>query len=96
MYPSRHERGYGAAWVKLRKQAIIRDNGLCQPCLRRGRATPHRDVDHIKPKAKGGKDHIDNLQCICAECHKAKTRRENSGRVQFGEDGWPIGDTPEG
>ena len=73
---SRHARGYGAEWVKLRKIIIARDNGLCQPCYRQGRPTPFDAVDHIKPKAQGGTDDRDNLECVCGPCHAAKTQAE--------------------
>ncbi len=28
--------------------------------------------DHIKPKSKGGKDHISNMQTMCARCNELK------------------------
>lgn len=89
---SRHERGYGTAWDKLRKVVLARDKFLCQACLKNGRVTQGNHVDHINPKAKGGTDDLDNLQCLCAECHEAKTTRENGGRVglAIGVDGWPV------
>ena len=87
---SRHERGYGTAWDKIRKQIMQRDGYLCQPCRRQGRPTPAKAVDHITPKAKDGTDDPDNLQAICNDCHKAKTKAETSGKVIIGADGWPI------
>ncbi|MGI9249613.1 MAG: DNA methyltransferase [Pseudohongiellaceae bacterium] len=30
------------------------------------------EVDHITPKAKGGTDHIDNLQLLCNACNRSK------------------------
>lgn len=93
---SRHERGYGARWVKTRVRILRRDMHLCQPCLANGRPTQATEVDHIKPKAKGGTDDDDNLQAVCHACHKAKTEAEAAeaqGRrikPQIGEDGWPI------
>jgi 5-methylcytosine-specific restriction protein A len=56
-----------------------------------GRPTPAKEVDHIIPKAQDGEDDFDNLQSICTECHKAKTKREATGsrRIMFGADGWP-------
>lgn len=89
---SRHERGYGYQWTKLRKIVMQRDVYLCQPCLSKGRPTPAKQVDHIVPKSRDGLDDLDNLQAICVECHKAKTKAEATGRqkVTFSDDGWPM------
>ena len=92
------ERGYGWQWQKLREQILQRDMHLCQPCAREGRTTPARQVDHIKPKAKGGTEAPDNLQAICTPCHDAKSAqeaadgqgREHRPRVTIGPDGWPV------
>ena len=73
---SRHERGYGSAWVKTRARILKRDGYLCQTCLANGRPTKAEQVDHIKAKAKGGTDDDDNLQAICQDCHQAKTQEE--------------------
>ena len=89
---SRHARGYGTAWDKLRKAVMARDFGLCQPCARKGLTTLATQVDHIKPKAKGGKDDEANCQAICAPCHAAKTLEDagKRARVTIGADGWPV------
>lgn len=76
---TRHERGYGSAWVRLRERVLARDNGLCQPCATDGRTTPAVAVDHIRAKAHGGTDDEANLQAICSACHRAKTQREAQG-----------------
>jgi 5-methylcytosine-specific restriction protein A len=76
---SRHERGYGNAWDKLRKRILKRDMGLCQVCIKEGVYTPAKAVDHIKPKAAGGNDNPINLQSICNECHQIKTQRDSNG-----------------
>lgn len=73
---TRHERGYGSAWDKIRKRILRRDGGLCQPCLKRDLITPAAQVDHIINKASGGTDDDANLQSICKPCHDAKTARE--------------------
>lgn len=81
---SRHDRGYGTAWDKLRKLIMIRDSGLCQPCLKTGRVAEAKQVDHIINKedwkrqhgSLAGVDDDSNLQAICIECHKAKTQAE--------------------
>lgn len=80
---TRQQRGYGALWERVRKQVLLRDGGLCQPCLRRGYTTPNcNTVDHIVPKARGGSDDMLNLQCICSgpgSCHQKKTQADSRG-----------------
>lgn len=89
---SRHARGYGAAWDKLRKQILERDKYLCQACLASNRPTSAKHVDHKIPKSKGGTDDPDNLQSLCVPCHDAKTLADKGNKVKaaFGADGWPI------
>lgn len=91
---SRHERGYGTAWDKLRARILARDKHLCQPCLRGSRVRPGTEVDHKTPKARGGTDDEGNLEAICPDCHKAKTAEESGKklrrRVRIGVDGWPA------
>jgi 5-methylcytosine-specific restriction enzyme A len=93
---SRHERGYGYRWVKLRETILKRDCHLCQACQREGRVTIATEVDHVMPKAKGGTDDPENLQAICKSCHSAKSEREaaeaQGRRVKrkVGLDGWPV------
>lgn len=95
---SRHERGYGAAWVKTRARILARDMHLCQPCLTTGRPTEAEEVDHILPKAKGGTDDDENLQAICHDCHVVKTAAEAAEaqgrtvtpRTKYDKQGRPI------
>ena len=95
---SRHSRGYGSAWDKLRQSILERDKYLCQQCLRDGvltglvignRKHPRgATVDHITPKAEGGTDDPSNLEALCRLCHERKTN--GSRRIGCDEDGWPI------
>jgi 5-methylcytosine-specific restriction protein A len=95
---SRHERGYGTAWERLRKVILQRDRHLCQLCYaaepRRVRAGTH--VDHILAKANGGTDDPANLQTVCASCHSLKTIHDQGKNPRLrkrratGADGWPI------
>ncbi|MDU6924012.1 HNH endonuclease signature motif containing protein [Franconibacter helveticus] len=79
------QRGYGAEWRRVRNIVIRRDKGLCQSCKRQGIFRPGSSVDHIVAKAHGGSNKLDNLECICSECHKAKTARERlNGRSYAG------------
>ncbi|PHM36490.1 HNH endonuclease [Xenorhabdus innexi] len=73
---SRHARGYGSQWDKLKISVKQRDNHLCRPCLRQGRAVTGTTVDHIQPKAHGGTDALSNLQLLCEACHRQKTATE--------------------
>jgi 5-methylcytosine-specific restriction protein A len=88
---SRQARGYGAAWDRLRKQVLTREP-LCRMCHVKGRVTAATEVDHIKPKAKGGTDELSNLQPACQPCHKAKSAAEmgRTPRVRYGPDGYPL------
>lgn len=81
---SRHVRGYGTAWDKLRLRILKRDNGICQICLASGRTTLAKHVDHRTPKADGGTDAEENLQSLCVACHDEKTRAENVARMNGG------------
>lgn len=89
---SRHERGYGTAWDKIRIIVLRRDKGLCQECLHHNRTELATQVDHKTPKAKGGTDELDNLQALCGSCHEAKTAADNGRRARqtIGPDGWPT------
>ncbi|MCC8381544.1 HNH endonuclease [Xenorhabdus sp. PB30.3] len=77
---SRHERGYGSQWDKLKTRVKQRDNFLCQHCLRQGRVVTGTTVDHIQPKAHGGTDALSNLQLLCEACHRQKTATERLRR----------------
>lgn len=99
---SRQSRGYGAEWDRIRARVIKRDKGLCQRCLKAGRVTIGREVDHVVQKADAKRmrwtqaqyDADSNLQLLCTPCHSHKTAEDN-GRahkpvVAFGTDGWPL------
>lgn len=77
---SRHERGYGADWDRLRALILKRDRYLCQcdECKRAIRVRPATEVDHRIPKSEGGTDDPANLSAINVDCHKRKTARESA------------------
>jgi len=92
---SRHKRGYGSSWDRLRKVILLRDRGICQcPDCQGGekRLRIATEVDHIKPKAEGGTDDENNLRAVNSECHKRLTAMQNGHkpRPHIGTDGWPI------
>jgi 5-methylcytosine-specific restriction protein A len=94
---SRHERGYGTEWDKLREEVLERDHYLCQcPECKGGeiRVTLATEVHHIKPKGQGGTDDKTNLTSTGHDCHlrmdaeaQGKTLK---ARVVIGLDGFPV------
>ena len=59
---------------KTQKHTLFgRQEGLCGEC---GVAFPFRNftIDHVVPRAKGGTDHLDNLQLLCGACNSVKGR----------------------
>ena len=76
----------------LRKRIFAISNNLCVLCLCEGRYSPARHLDHINPRFKDGTDDDTNLQALCLDCHKAKTRADlgQKERVAIGVDGYPI------
>jgi 5-methylcytosine-specific restriction protein A len=99
---SRHARGYGTEWDKLRPQILERDNHICQCRRCKGgelRLRPATQVDHVVSKEEwrllhaGSMDGVDdpsNLQAINFECHRRKTD-EDRARVAAGGGGGVFG-----
>ena len=54
-----------------KKTLYMQQKGICNGCKDFKRAR-YFEVDHIKPKAKGGDDDIKNLQLLCITCHPMK------------------------
>lgn len=48
--------------------------GCCTGCGEHFRAE-NLEVDHIVPRAKGGTDHLENLQLLCGHCNRVKGDR---------------------
>lgn len=51
-----------------------RQAGFCAGCREHFQAR-HLEVDHIIARAKGGTDHLDNLQLLCGSCNRVKGDR---------------------
>lgn len=72
-------RGKRGDWLKLRAR-VLNDEPHCAVC-----SAPATEVDHVQPLALGGAMwERANLQPLCHEHHKAKTRTE-SYRAQYGD-----------
>ena len=49
----------------------------------------HLEVDHIIARAKGGTDHISNLQLLCGSCNRSKgDRSQEELLVRLTDKGW--------
>jgi 5-methylcytosine-specific restriction protein A len=74
------QRGYGARWRRLR-DAFLQSNPICMDPshARAGQVVAATDVDHITPKAQGGRDEWSNLQALCHACHSRKTASQDGG-----------------
>lgn len=55
---------------------LKKQKGKCAYCGAIFREEDVIEIDHIKPKAKGGKDVYDNLQLLHRHCHDEKTARD--------------------
>lgn len=70
----------GAAWMKIRQQALVDGGFRCVDC---GDISASNEVDHDTPLEQGGTDHPTNLVIRCPACHKAKTAAE--AKQRFGK-----------
>lgn len=74
------ERGYDSRWNKARR-IFLQHNPVCVICMKEGRLTPSKVVDHIIPH-KGNKVLFwdkSNWQALCKRCHDKKTAKEDGG-----------------
>jgi len=60
----------------LRFEILKRDGFRCTYCGRSAKDGARLQVDHIKPKAAGGKDDPKNLTTACADCNHGKAARK--------------------
>jgi 5-methylcytosine-specific restriction protein A len=56
---------------------FLRARGTCQACGWRLTPGTRWEVDHILPRALGGRDSPENLQVLCRACHGGKTARQD-------------------
>ena len=85
------ERLKGRAGATLRTHTLARDP-LCKICLASGKVALATEADHIIALHNGGTNSLDNMQGLCSECHKDKTRADMGWRITptTGLDGWPC------
>jgi len=78
-YDSVHTREDRPREGELREEVLLRDGPICAWCKKE--FNPFEvQVDHIKPRARfknpEDTDHIDNMQVLCTEHHRAKTKTD--------------------
>ena len=62
--------------------------GYCNGCATHFEPR-HFHVDHIVPRAKGGNDHISNLQLLCGSCNSTKGQKSHEELIMLLTDkGW--------
>jgi 5-methylcytosine-specific restriction endonuclease McrA len=59
-----------------RKAVFLRDGGKCQYC-----GKPAENVDHVKPRSRGGRHSWDNVVAACRRCNG---RKENKSPREAG------------
>ena len=60
---------------KERKHVLFgKQEGVCNGC-KYPFEYRHLEIDHIVPQAKGGGDHMENLQLLCGHCNKTKGKQ---------------------
>ena len=60
--------------AKNKRHLYGEQGGNCRGCGEHFRPQ-NLEVDHIVPRAKGGTDHLDNLQLLCGHCNRVKGDR---------------------
>ena len=88
--PQRTDLGLMLAYndIRNKKRLYGEQGGYCNGCETHFQPR-HFEVDHIIPRAKGGTDHISNLQLLCSSCNKIKgTRSHEELLVLLTDKGW--------
>jgi 5-methylcytosine-specific restriction endonuclease McrA len=58
--------------LKINKAIVLRTTGaFCKHCG----ATDNLTIDHIRPRSKGGKNTVCNLQVLCEPCNVKKASK---------------------
>jgi len=84
--------------VEIVEKVHAKRGGYCHLChkttVRRAYGSTGRgawEVDHLKPRSKGGTDHLNNLEVAHVECNRLKGNRSNETvRAEFGVKGLPL------
>ena len=95
IYRAKVQKWYSSRKWKAKRLSQLREQPLCEFCLKDGKVTPARIADHVTPH-KGDESlfWFGRLQSLCAKCHDSTKKRIEAGNapVTYGEDGWIIGE----
>lgn len=69
--PKRTDKGSVPSYKTQKHTLFGRQEGMCRGCLQFFQFR-NFTIDHIVPQAKGGTDHLDNLQLLCGACNSTK------------------------
>ena len=75
---------------KLRMRVLEEAKGLCALCGATRNDRP-LDIDHIKPRSKGGKTEYENLQVLCSKCNRTKRDKHDTDYRKIVEGGYKEG-----
>ncbi|WIF95133.1 HNH endonuclease [Caminicella sporogenes] len=72
-------------WLYARRAALVRDNYLCQHCLKNNRITLADMVHHIIPIKEdfSKRLQLSNLISLCNSCHEKIHRKKGGGVKNF-------------
>ena len=92
---ARRRRPTGRPWQRVRAAVLKASSGRCARC-----GDPATEVDHVVPLQRGGSGHTDNLQPLCAPCHRRKTgtdaHRKGEGGSKVQRFQWMSGNPGSG
>lgn len=64
-------------WKTLRAVKLSQENYMCEECKKQDKVSLAVDVHHIEPVSKAWDKRLDinNLKCLCVECHNKAHNR---------------------
>lgn len=65
----------------IRWRVLLRDNGTCADCKKKGVGNGDLHVHHIKHRSEGGKDTLRNLITLCVRCHRKRHKKPKKAEM---------------
>jgi len=91
--PTRQARESAMSRAEMFKALVQRNGIVCAGCNRRFDDPLYLELDHIRPRADGGSNDLDNRTLLCGPCNRIKSntltlsglRRENKKRTRMAQ-----------